>query len=163
MARIPYATPPVGPLRWRNPTLHAPWTSPFSALEGTVARRNFKTGCVPRKPGVMCCCMVAGRRSGVPPGLRAAQADLPTHHERGLPDAECVHTEERNARLAATSHVVHSRWKLQAGAGVAPPVLVFSRACNVHSGIWHDRHRDTPVGCCTTAHGSLRTTMLSWL
>lgn len=30
---IPYATPPVGPLRWRAPVTHAPWPTPLAATQ----------------------------------------------------------------------------------------------------------------------------------
>jgi para-nitrobenzyl esterase len=36
---IPYAKPPVGPLRWRAPQLPQPWTEPFDAL-------SYATPCV---------------------------------------------------------------------------------------------------------------------
>ena len=35
---IPFATPPVGPLRWKQSTPHAPWTEP-------LATQQYSAGC----------------------------------------------------------------------------------------------------------------------
>lgn len=42
---IPYAAPPVGPLRWRPPVAHAKWTGALDAV-------NFGGTCVQNQPGL---------------------------------------------------------------------------------------------------------------
>ena len=84
---IPYARPPVGPLRLRAPQPAAPWRG--------VRHCDEFANCAPQQ-----------RRYTAASGLASAPAD-----ERGLPDAQRGHPGHRHRRAAA-GDVLHPRRRL---------------------------------------------------
>ena len=98
---VPFAAPPVGPLRWREPQAAAAWAG---VREATA-------------PSHPCIQNVAGTDSFLAP-LAAAYGDrvYPTDSRpiRRLSLSECLDTEFA-AACASSSHGVAARWKQQGG------------------------------------------------